>query len=142
MSAPGGGRPIFHLSFPVADLADTLTFYADCLGAGVGRVRENWADIVFFGHQLTVHGIPDQVTPRALRGVRHFGAILGWEAWHRAKDRALAYDPAFAAGVSYREVGTAREHAKLLLEDPDGNLIELKAYRDVASLSGALGVPE
>lgn len=135
-------RSIFHLSFPVADLAATLSFYTECLGAGIGRARENWADVVFFGHQLTVHGLPDQVAPRASRGVRHFGAILGWEAWHRAKNRALAYDPAFAAGVSYREVGTPREHAKLLLEDPDGNLIELKAYRDVGSISGALGTPE
>ena len=135
-------RSIFHLSFPVADLAATVSFYTGCLGAGIGRVHENWADIVFFGHQLTVHGLPDQVAPRASRGVRHFGAILSWEAWHRAKDRAIAHDAEFAAGVSYREVGTPREHAKLLIEDPDGNLIELKAYRDVGSISGALGAPE
>lgn len=142
MNATPDQRSIFHLSFPVADLAATLSFYAECLGAGIGRFHGNWADIVFFGHQITVHGLPDQVAPRAARGVRHFGAILGWEAWQRVRDRAVAYDTAFAAGVSFREVGTPREHAKLLLEDPDGNLIELKAYRDVRSISGALGAAE
>lgn len=131
-------RAIFHLSFPVTSLEASLAFYQRYLGATVGRQTGDWADVILFGHQLTLHHAPSQVLAPSARGVRHFGAILGWEQWEAVCARALSFSPALADGIQRRLVGEPGEHAKLLLEDPDGNMIEIKAYRDLDSVSPAL----
>jgi uncharacterized protein len=134
-------RAIFHLSFPVSSLEAALGFYQRCLGATVGRHVGEWADIVLFGHQITLHNQPSQVLPRSARGVRHFGAILTWEHWQAVRSRVIAYNPGLAANIQHRLAGEPGEHVKLLLEDPDGNVIEIKAYRDLGSISPALVGP-
>jgi len=48
-------RPIFHLAFPVADLAAAERFYTTYLDATVGRRTSRWIDLLLFGHQLTLH---------------------------------------------------------------------------------------
>ena len=123
----GHASAIFHLSFPVSDLAASLAFYEKCLGARRGRNGEGWTDLILFGHQVTLHARPEQVLPREAHGVRHFGAILPWAELERLRDDL----PASVAGlrVLHRDAGGRDEHLKLLLDDPDGNLIELKAYR-------------
>lgn len=132
-------RAVFHLSFPVSSLAEARAFYEGCLGARIGRVTDQWVDIIVFGHQVTIHEIPMQVLPRDARGVRHFGAILAWEQWETVRNRVLAFDPSLEQHISHRAAGTRDEHVKLLLEDPDGNAIEIKAYREIASIAAALG---
>lgn len=126
---------IFHLSFPVHSLETSIAFYRDCLGASVGRTSAEWADIILFGHQLTLHNQPSQVLPRATRGVRHFGVILSWGQWEAVRSRVLACHSALEAEVRHLLPGEAGEHVKLHLEDPDGNLIELKAYKHIDPVS-------
>jgi uncharacterized protein len=129
-------RSIFHLSFPVSSLSASLEFYVSTLGATVGRRVDSWADVILFGHQLTLHESPDQVLPREDQGVRHFGAILGWPEW----ETLLAIlEPARTVSPQLREAGTDREHVKLLLDDPDGYVIEIKAYRNLDTISSRLG---
>lgn len=132
-------RAIFHLSFPVSSLDAALDFYCRYLGASIGRRSGEWTDVVLFGHQITLHQQPSQVLPRSARGVRHFGAILSWQQWEWLRARLLTLDPALTERIQHRAPGTMEEHVKLLLEDPDGNLIELKAYKDLRSISTALG---
>jgi uncharacterized protein len=133
-------RAIFHLSFPVTSLAASMDFYIRCLGATQGqRTGNGWADLILFGHQVTLHERPDEVLPRAARGVRHFGAILDWAAWAQVKAHALAHDPLLEAAIHWHQVGEAGEHVKFLLEDPDGNLVEIKAYRQLQTISARLG---
>jgi uncharacterized protein len=131
-------RAIFHLSFPVSSLDEALDFYCRCLGASVGRRSGEWTDVVLFGTQITLHQQPSQVLPRSARGVRHFGAILPWPQWESLRARVLSFEPALAERIQHRAPGTVEEHVKLLVEDPDGNLIELKAYKEVRSISTAL----
>ena len=119
---------IFHLSFPVRSLADSLAFYEHALGGRRGRSAENWVDVILFGHQLTLHELPAQVLPREARGVRHFGAILGWNELEALRARI----DAAARRYVLRDAGLPTEHAKLLVEDPDGNLVEIKAYRSTS----------
>jgi len=127
-------KPIFHLSFPVRSLADSLAFYERCLGASRGRAGEGWRDVIVFGHQLTLHELPAQVLPREQHGVRHFGAILDVDAFESMCARIATLDPPVAHRVLRRDPGLASEHAKLLLDDPDGNLLEIKSYRDPATV--------
>src|SRR5690348_14431657 len=131
-------RAIFHLSFPVASLPVSLAFYERVFGATLGRRTATWCDVVLFGHQLTLHEQPAQVLPREARGVRHFGAILGWDEVEALRERIATRAPSVAARVSLRDAGQPGEHVKLLLDDPDGNLVEIKAYRSLATIAAAL----
>jgi hypothetical protein len=132
----GARRAIFHLSFPVTSLAASLDFYETCFGAQRGRDAQGWSDVILFGHQLTLHEQPAQVLAREARGVRHFGAIVGWPELEALRERVAARG--VAASFVLRDAGLPGEHAKLLLEDPDANLIEIKAYRSLASISDGL----
>jgi extradiol dioxygenase family protein len=134
-------RAIFHLSFPVSSLAASVAFYEGCLGAVRGRDGGAWCDLVLFGHQLTLHEKPEQVQPREARGVRHFGAVLDWGALDALLQRLQSHRPATTWNFALRDAGTPEEHAKLLLDDPDGNLIELKAYRARDPVAIAQGQP-
>jgi len=131
---------IFHLSFPVRSLAAAKDFYCRVLGATVGRDTGAWADILLFGHQITLHERPSEVLGAEARGVRHFGVILPWEQWQalglafREKGCSFVMQPTIA------HAGTENEQGKFLLCDPSDNLIEIKAYRDASAAIGrALG---
>ena len=131
-------RAIFHLSFPVHALEPALAFYRDVLGAAPGRREAGWADLVWHGHQLTLHELPQEVPTPERRGVRHFGLILDWSEWEALRARLERQRPELATQVLQRATGSADEHVKLLLEDPSGNLIEIKAYRQLATIAPAL----
>lgn len=120
---------IFHLSFPVRSLSDSLAFYETCLDAKRGRMQDGWCDVFLFGHQLTLHELPAQVAPREQRGVRHFGAIVDWARLEDIRTRVARHATAAPTWL-HRDAGLPTEHAKLLVEDPDGNLVEMKSYRD------------
>jgi uncharacterized protein len=59
---------------------------------------------------------------------RHFGVTLAWSEWEsfsrRFEGRTLLVE---APTISY--AGEPVEQAKLMIRDPSGNLIEIKAYR-------------
>lgn len=134
-------RPIFHLSLPVLDLPVALAFYRRALGAAIGRENAAWADILVFGHQLTLHHRPDEVLPRDNAGVRHFGAILPWREWEALGARLAHLGCPLLQPPTVFGAGTAQEHGKMALADPSGNVIEIKAYRDVATVLGIRDVP-
>ena len=73
-------RPIFHLSFPVADLQEAIDFYTRELGGQVGRCSSSVADVLIFGAQVTLHADPSVARLPVVRS-RHFGATLAWVAW-------------------------------------------------------------
>lgn len=126
-------RHVFHLAFPVSSLATSLRFYAGQLGARVGRQRERWADILLWGHQITLHERPDELDPDADQGKRHFGVILPWSEWEELVARLDQEGAPRARGPVISSSGTPQEQAKFYLHDPDGYVIEIKAYRDVAA---------
>lgn len=129
--------PLFHLAFPVTDLAATRRFYVERFGCRVGRESERWIDFDFFGHQITAHLVErrDDVTAtNPVDGddipVRHFGAILEWDAWHELAARWTDEKVAFLVAPHLRFVGEVGEQATLFVRDPSGNAIELKSFRD------------
>jgi hypothetical protein len=122
-------KAIFHLAFPVNDLAEAKSFYVQNLDCTVGRDTGQWCDIHFFGHQITLHQKPEQVTPAAEQGVRHFGAVLDWPHWERVGVHLQSQGVAFLKPPTVNYQGTEREEGKILLRDPSGYVIELKAYR-------------
>jgi extradiol dioxygenase family protein len=130
--------PPFHLAFPVADLDATRAFYEGLLGCRVGRTDALWIDFDFFGHQISAHLKPEETAPartNAVDGdqvpVRHFGAILGWDDWHRLADRLKAAGATFIVEPHIRFKGEVGEQATFFILDPSGNALEFKSFRDM-----------
>ncbi len=123
-------RPIFHLSLPVRDLQEAERFYCGVLGARIGRRASDWIDALLWGHQITLQLRPDQVLPRERQGKRHFGVVLDWDDWQALADELQGTGAAMLSPPTTQFVGTPSEQAKLYLEDPSHNIIEIKAYRD------------
>ncbi|HEX8687045.1 MAG TPA: hypothetical protein VF654_11100, partial [Pyrinomonadaceae bacterium] len=46
---------LFHLAFPVHDLAAARDFYGGVLGCPEGRSSDTWIDFDLFGHQIVAH---------------------------------------------------------------------------------------
>lgn len=125
-------RYIFHLSIPVADLAVAKGFYVGVLGATVGRENDTWLDVLLWGHQITLQCQPSEVMPLEQQGKRHFGVVLPWDTWALEAERVRATGTPFLGEPKVLLGGTAEEQAKFHLADPSNNIIEVKAYRDVA----------
>ena len=129
-------RPLFHLAFPVSDLEAARNFYVDILGCTKGRSSDNWIDFNFFGYQITAHLVGDgsKLEFNAVDGqdipVPHFGLIMSWEDWHRAVDHMNYIGVVFRVAPHIRFKDTLEEQATFFLEDPAGNCLEFKAFRD------------
>jgi len=136
-----GGRP-FHYSFFVRDLDATRRFYGDLLGCAEGRSAPTWVDFDFFGHQLVVHldhsGAARRPQYNAVDGkdvpVPHFGMVLQWQQWHDLADRLRAAGTRFGIEPGTRFKGQVGEQATMFLQDPSGNALEFKTFRDLSLL--------
>lgn len=124
---------IFHLSFPVSDLDEALDFYETVLGGRRGRREPDWADVALFGVQVTLQHRPADVTAPMPRS-RHFGVTLSWQDW----EALTAGLKDFVEPPRMNYIGSEREEAKAMIQDPSGNLIEIKAYRNPSAVLGAL----
>jgi uncharacterized protein len=129
--------PPFHLAFPVIDIETTRAFYAGLLGCAVGREDTRWIDFDFFGHQLSAHLVDEAPAPGPTNEVdgkavpvRHFGAVLDWDAWHALAERLRAAGIGFLIEPHTRFPGQVGEQATLFIQDPSGNGLEFKAFRD------------
>ncbi|MCB9758574.1 MAG: VOC family protein [Alphaproteobacteria bacterium] len=137
--------PPFHLAFPVDDLDAARRFYGELLGCAIGRTDPSWVDFNFFGHQITAHLRPEEA-PRAIRTnavdgdavpVRHFGAVLPWDGWEALAARLAKAGVAFLIAPKVRFQGQVGEQGTFFVEDPAGNALEFKSFRDPARLFAA-----
>ncbi|MBT0812527.1 VOC family protein [Litoribacter ruber] len=127
----------FHLAFPIRDIEETRKFYQELLGCEIGRSTDKWIDFNFFGHQLSAHVKPEelqQAKSNEVDGknvpVRHFGAILEWDAWHELADKLKAHKIDFIIEPYIRFKGEVGEQATMFFLDPSGNALEFKAFQD------------
>ena len=123
-------QPILHLSLPVRDLAESKRFYTDVLGCEIGRERESWLDVWFFGMQVTLHQAPDELAADEGAGHRHFGVTLPSAELDEVLARVEGHGVAWSSPPRTDYEGTEREQRKAMILDPSGHAIELKTYRD------------
>jgi hypothetical protein len=124
---------VLHLSFPVRDLDEALRFYVEVMGCSAGRRRSDWADVWFYGMQVTLQERPDEVLPDTAVGTRHFGVALdadGMESLLARLDRAGVR---WLTPPTVDFAGTDQEQRKGKLRDPSGNVVEIKTYRHLAA---------
>ncbi len=126
-------QPILHLSLPVSDLEASKDFYVDVLGCGLARERARFIDVWFYGLQLTLQELPDQVLAPEQRGMRHFGVTLSGADLAALLARLEDCDVEWVSRVRTDYAGTPQEQTKVKIADPSGNVIELKTYVDPAA---------
>ncbi len=128
---------IFHLAFPVHNLAAAKQFYVEGLGCILGRESSTAVTFGLAGHQLVAHLSEDGIDQQKGIYPRHFGLVLTREdEWEALADRAQAHHLAFYQQPRRRFPGTRIEHRTFFLEDPSGNLLEFKYYVHESAIFG------
>ena len=127
----------FHLAFPVANLEAIRDFYASVLDCKVGRESERWIDFNFFGHQITAHLDESGYSDVACNDVdsksipaRHFGVILPWNEWDGLVERVKSHEVVFYVTPYTRFEGQVGEQRTFFIQDPCGNYLEFKCFKD------------
>lgn len=128
---------IFHLAFPVSDIAQAKAFYAEGLGCEVGRESATSVILNLAGHQIVAHLSPDVIAPQQSIYPRHFGLIFTDEAdWEALLTRSQQQGLTFYQSPKKRFVGLPLEHRTFFLVDPFHNVLEFKFYRHAAAIFG------
>jgi extradiol dioxygenase family protein len=129
-------KNLFHLAFPVHDLAAAREFYGDLLGCGEGRSSERWVDFNLYGHQIVAH-LADGAGVAARNAVDtddvpvpHFGIVLPMAEWQELADRLTARGVKFVIEPKVRFRGQVGEQATMFFMDPSGNALEFKSFAD------------
>lgn len=135
---------LFHLSFWVDDLERSKRFYADMFDCKIGRERETWCDLDFFGHQVTIHQARQPQGSLAgvgasKRTLDHFGIILSKERWQTLLQQLEARGASFRVPPRHDDIGQATEQGKFVLVDPDGLGLEFKYDSAMQLPSAQLG---
>lgn len=131
----------FHLAIPVQNLEKCRTFYRDVIQCQEGRSSKHWVDFNFFGHQLVIHQ-KDNYNPQKISNpvdghdvpVPHFGVVLNWEDWHKLAERLKSVHTKFVIEPGIRFAGKVGEQATMFFNDPEGNALEFKAFKDINQL--------
>ncbi|MCF8466937.1 MAG: VOC family protein [Sneathiella sp.] len=133
-------RP-FHLAFPVDDLEAARGFYKGLLGCGEGRSSAEWVDFDFHGHQIVAHLAPEETGAAKTSTVdghgvpcRHFGLVMAMEEWQETADRLTGAGVEFVIKPYVRFKGEPGEQATMFFNDPAGNAVELKAFKNLDQL--------
>lgn len=128
---------LFHLAFPVTDIAQAKAYYADGLGCKVGRENAKSVILNLYGHQLVAHLTDEPLLPQKGIYPRHFGLIFTAEAdWETLLERAQHQGLKFYQQPKYRFTGLPLEHCTFFLEDPFHNLMEFKYYAHPSAIFG------
>jgi extradiol dioxygenase family protein len=129
----------FHLAISVRDLDESRAFYGGLLGCAEGRSAATWVDFDLCGHQLVCHQLPDAKMARVSNCVDgevvpipHFGVVLELADWRALASRLSSAKIAFVIEPQLRFEGSPGEQATMFVQDPSGNCLEFKAFRDIA----------
>lgn len=131
-------QTLFHLAFPVTDVAQAKDFYANGLGCDVGRENDKSVILNLYGHQLVAHVTDTSIEAQTGIYPRHFGLVFTDENdWETLLERAQQKGLKFYVQPKHRFEGSLLEHRTFFLEDPFHNLMEFKFYRHSEAVFGA-----
>ena len=131
----------FHLAFPIKDIEETKKFYKNILGCKIGRESDAWVDFNFFGHQVSAHLKPEELSNTKKNKVdgksvpvRHFGVVLDWKEWRSLSEKLQKLKIKFIINPYIRFKGEVGEQATMFFLDPSGNALEFKSFKDPKQL--------
>jgi catechol 2,3-dioxygenase-like lactoylglutathione lyase family enzyme len=135
-------REIDHVVLRVAELDRALSFYCDVLGCAVERRQDEIGLVQLRAGRSLIDLVPvDGVLGRAGgaaagpegRNVDHFCVRV--EPFDEPAIRAELREHAIEAGPVATRYGAEGSGPSLYIQDPDGNVVELKGPADVAVAS-------
>lgn len=134
-------KNLFHLAFPVHDLAAARNFYGGVLECAEGRSSDSWIDFNLYGHQIVAHLAPDSAGVRMTNPVDsdevpvpHFGIVLAMDEWNGLADKLVSRGVQFIIEPKIRFAGEPGEQATMFFLDPSGNALEFKAFADFSQV--------
>lgn len=123
----------FHLAILAGDLDTAKQFYCDVLGCRTGNYEEGaWVDIDFWGNELTLHQSENKghrephPTDAMTVCVPHLGIHLSAQDFEDVKKRVEASAFDYYEKPYRRFKGTKQELETFFIEDPNGNMVEVK----------------
>ena len=126
----------FHLAIPAGDLHNAIYFYCNILGCTKGnsenKSSDSWCDINFWGNELTLHASSCKQTGERHNvdmgnvSVPHFGVHLEANEFKDLKERIIQNNVKFIDKPYIRFKGEVLEQETMFIEDPNGNVLELK----------------
>ena len=126
---------IFHCAVEAGNLDETVKFYTDVLFCKTDNSEEGkWVDIDFWGNELTLHKTHTKL-PKERHDVDmgsvsipHFGAHLDKEVFEKIKTNLKRNNIKYFDKPYIRFKGREEEQETFFLEDPHGNVLELKTF--------------
>ena len=123
----------FHLAIPAGNLKTAVKFYKDILGCKLGnREKDKWIDVDFWGNELTLHKTSTKL-PRERHDVDmgkvpvpHFGVHLNKKIFNKIKSNIKSKKIKYVDKPYIRFKGRKEEQETFFIEDPHGNVVELK----------------
>jgi len=127
-------RP-FHLAIPAGDLDVAVSFYQNILGCKLGNKEEGkWVDVDFWGNELTLHKTLTKL-PKERHdvdmgsvSVPHFGVHLEKQVFEKIKRNIKTNNIKYFDKPYVRFKGKEEEQETFFLEDPHGNVLEIKTF--------------
>ena len=127
----------FHLAVPAGDLSIATNFYEKILGCKLGNREEGkWIDVDFWGNELTLHKtqmkLPNERHDVDMGNVPvpHFGVHLKKEVFNKIKENLKANNIKYLDEPYTRFKGKKEEQETFFIEDPHGNILELKTLQN------------
>ena len=136
----------FHLAIPAGNLDKAINFYCEILGCARGnsefKYPDAWADINFWGNELTLHATEPNKKNISERHnvdmgnvtVPHFGVHLDADTFKQLKQRLIDKKIKFIDPPYIRFKGEDIEQETMFLEDTNGNCMEIKTMRNPNNL--------
>lgn len=123
----------FHLAIPGGNLETTLPFYTDILGCSTGNSEAgHWVDVNLWGNELTLHQTKSRTESERHNvdmgtvSVPHFGVHLEADDFAALKKRIEESDLDYMDKPYRRFKGSKFEQETFFVEDPNGNVLEMK----------------
>ena len=133
-------KNLFHLAFPVHNLAEAREFYGTILECEEGRSSEHWIDFNLFGHQIVAH-LAENTGVKTTNNVDadhvpvpHFGIVLQMDDWKNFAEMLKKKSIKFVIEPKIRFAGEVGEQATMFFLDPSGNALEFKGFEDFLSV--------
>jgi extradiol dioxygenase family protein len=123
------------MSLPCLSVKETKNFYANSIGASLGRNTQNWLDVNLFGHQLTFIKVakfdfnnPNYVFGGKILPSFHFGVIVDSITWKKIYSKLKESNLDVVTKALFLE-GKTGEHTSFFIKDPNGYMLEFKTFK-------------
>ena len=125
----------FHLAIPCGDLEIAKKFYSETLGCRLDNSAQEWADVDFWGNELTLHKtemkLPNERhdVDMGKVPVPHFGVHLDPEVFNTIKENLKKNNIKYLDEPYTRFEGRKEQQETFFIKDPHGNILELKTLK-------------